>query len=211
MQKNSFINRKFEYINIGVYKYIILLNVLVLFLIQSGFDSIYIYFSIIPNILFRGFNFYRLFTYMFVHSNWNHLIGNMIGLFFFGRAVENALGTKEFLLYYFISGIFSGLLSSILYLILGDFVILIGASGAIFSILLAFAVLYPDAKILLFFVIPIKAPLLVILYGGYELFSQIARLGGNISHLAHLFGLLGGYLYLRIRVKLDPIKVWKSS
>lgn len=156
--------------------------------------------------------YWQIFTYMFLHGNFNHLISNMLGLFFFGFSVEKALGSKEFLLIYFLCGILSGLLS------LGYFVstdnyrtLLIGASGALYSVMLAYAVIYPRANIYIFGILPIPSPLLVLIYAVIEIFTQFTGMQSGIAHFTHLFGFLTAFLYFIIRMGVNPIKVWKNA
>jgi len=125
--------------------------------------------------------------------------------------VERRVGSKEFLMFYLLAGFFSGVVSFVSYLLAGTNVILVGASGAIYGVLLMFAVFYPYARIFVFGLIPVRAPLLVVLYTIIELYSQVFGSGGNVAHLTHLSGLLFAYLYCRIRMRINPIEVFKRT
>jgi Uncharacterized membrane protein (homolog of Drosophila rhomboid) len=149
-------------------------------------------------------------TYLFVHSNVEHILFNMIGLFCFGIMVERAIGSKEFLLLYFFCGILDGLISLLLYYFMGTNVLLIGASGAIYSILLVYAVLFPRSVISIWGIIPVPAPLLVIIYAVIEIGSQFIG-ASNVAHLTHLTGFVLAWLYLVVRMGLHPIKIWKDA
>ena len=93
---------------------------------------------------------------------------------------------------------------------MGVNVMLIGASGALYAVMLLFSVIYPRARILLFGVLPIRAPVLVLLYFCIELFSQVGSYGGGIAHMTHLSGLVFAYLYCLIRLRMNPWRAWFS-
>ncbi len=133
-------------------------------------------------------------TYMFLHSvsdPW-HIIFNMLVLWMFGSEVEKAMGTRRFLTMYFTAGIFAGIFGC---LFTPNNPIL-GASGAIFAVEIAFAMFYPNATII-FFVFPIKAKYLVAIFAGITVFNCLMPTGGNVAHFAHLGGLLYGFLFIR--------------
>jgi len=156
---------------------------------------------------FKEHLFWQPFTYMFMHGGITHLLSNMIGLFFFGLSVEKALGSKEFILLYFISGVFSGLFSVFFYLFTGqEFAVLVGASGALYGILLAYAVIFPRSRIYIWGIIPVPAPILVLVYAGIAFFGQFT--GSNISHMTHLAGFAFSWIYFLIRMGINPIRVW---
>lgn len=148
-------------------------------------------------------------TYMFIHGGFDHILFNMIGLFCFGIGVERALGSREFLLMYFVCGILDGFISLLVYWLAGDYsVLLIGASGAIYSILFVYAVLFPRNKIFIWGILPVPAPLLVIIYAVIEVASQLLGTNAGVAHLTHLTGLGLAWLYLVIRMGMHPIKIW---
>lgn len=155
--------------------------------------------------------YWQFLTYMFVHGSLEHVILNMLCFICFGISIEKAIGSKEFLLFYFLCGILSGALSYLVYKFTNNYyVILIGASGAVYSILFAYAVFFPRSIIYLWWVIPVPAPVMVILYTIIELGSQLFYRNSGIAHLTHLFGFLTAYLYFVIRMGIHPIKVWKG-
>ncbi len=137
-------------------------------------------------------------TYLFVHAGIIHLATNMLGLYLFGTAVENRMGSKSFLLYYLYCGIGAALFSVLLSLVIPQSPV-VGASGAIFGVMVAFAMFWPEAEIFVFPIpFPIKARTLVI---GLALLDLVmARFSSdNIAHEAHIGGLLAGYLFFRIQ------------
>ena len=161
-------------------------------------------------------NYYHMFwqfiTYMFVHGSFTHILFNMLGLLMFGLAVERRMGSSEFLLFYFVCGILSGLASYLVYLATKQYyVFLMGASGALYAVLFAYAVLYPRSIIYIWGLLPVPAPLLVLIYAIFELVDQIFELGQGIAHITHLFGFLMAWLYFLIRTGINPIKIWKNE
>lgn len=160
--------------------------------------------SLMPGAVLQG-AFWQIFSYMFVHSSVSHLLLNMLGLYFFGIQVEKQTGSREFILYYFLTGILAGCLSLGGYLITGTWnVMLMGASASVFAVLLAFATMYPESQIYIWAILPVRAPVLVLVYTAIELFSEIFGVNGSVAHLAHLGGFGFGWLYFVIRFGINP-------
>lgn len=158
--------------------------------------------------------YWQVFTYAYVHdiSSIQHLLFNMLGLFFFGVPVEKAIGSKEFLLLYLLSDLFCGLISFIIYYYTGAWgVFLFGASGCLFTVLLVYAVIYPHAKIFIWGILPIPAPLLIAVYTGIEIADQMLNLRSGVAHMTHLAGFAFAWLYLLIRMNVHPWRVWKNA
>jgi len=132
-------------------------------------------------------------TYMFLHAGVMHLAFNMLALFFFGPRVEERLGSRNFLTLYLISGISGALLS----LIMGPSAAVLGASAAVFGVMLAFAWFWPDAPIHIWGIIPVPARMLVIITTVLSLWSGLGGGGGNVAHFAHLGGYAGAFVYLK--------------
>jgi membrane associated rhomboid family serine protease len=132
-------------------------------------------------------------TYMFLHGDLMHLLFNMLALFFFGPRVEERILSRPFAILYFLSGITGALLS----VIFSPGSPIIGASGGVFGVMLAFAWFWPDEKILIWGVVPVPARVLVILTTLFALWSGFGGVGGGVAHFAHLGGYLGAFLYLR--------------
>ncbi len=157
-------------------------------------------------------------TYMFMHANFSHLFFNMFALWMFGRIVEYDLGSKRFLTYYLVCGVGAGLIqlavnyvevSSLLaqgYMSVPRFTT-VGASGAVFGLLLAYGMLHPNNVIMLMFPpIALKAKWFVVIYGVLELMGGVASSGSNVAHFAHLGGMLFGFVLLRYWKKNN--KIW---
>ena len=160
-------------------------------------------------VLARGW-VWQFFTYMFVHdlNNITHLLFNMLALFIFGRQVEQRIGSREFLLFYIVTGMLAGIFSFFAYLFTGNlWISLVGASGAIFAVQLAFAVFFPHAIIYIWGILPLRAPLMVLGFTGLQVVFMITGSGGNVAHVTHLAGFAFGWLYFLARFGVDP---WKA-
>jgi membrane associated rhomboid family serine protease len=142
-------------------------------------------------------------TYMFVHGDFWHLLFNMLGLFFFGPPVEERLGSKDFLRYYIICGLIGG---AALAFIFAPNSMLIGASGAMFAIMLAFAMFWPDMPIYIFGIFPVQAKWLVIIYAVASMLFMMNP-ADNTAHWAHLGGFAVGFIYLKFGSSLgSPVE-----
>ncbi len=135
-------------------------------------------------------------TYMFVHGGFMHVFMNMLALFFFGPPLEQKWGSRFFLRFYLATGLGAAAFSVLLYSLTGP-TIMVGASGAIFGILVAFALNWPDAKIYLYFVFPVPAKWFVAALGAFTLLSTVQGSADGVAHWAHLGGLVTGFVYLR--------------
>ena len=152
---------------------------------------------------------WQLVTYMFLHGGWLHVIFNLLGLWMFAGDLEELWGGKAFLRYYLIAGIGAGISIAVMnYMVASRYGLspmmpyaptTIGASGAIFGLLLAYGLTWPNRQVLLYFVVPVKIKYLLVIFGLLEFFGTLsgtAGTGGNVSHVGHLGGLLSGFLYL---------------
>lgn len=147
----------------------------------------------VPGFLTRP---WTVFTYMFVHGGFMHLFMNMLALFFFGPPLEQKWGSRFFLRFYLATGLGGAAFSVLLYSLTGP-TIMVGASGAIFGLLVAFALNWPDAKIFLYFVFPVPAKWFVAGLGVLTLLSTVQGSTDGVAHWAHLGGLVTGFVYLR--------------
>lgn len=156
-----------------------------------------------------GFHIWQLVTYAFLHGSFQHILFNMLGLYMFGGTIERAFGARQFTIYYFTCAVVAAVaqLLVVQYFTHG-FYPTIGASGAIFGVLLAFGMLYPHQKVIMLYLpIPMPAWLFVILYAALELFLGVTGTQAGVAHFAHLGGMLGGYVliqYWRGRLPWKP-------
>ncbi len=139
---------------------------------------------------------WQLFTYLFMHANFWHIFLNMFALWMFGMELENIWGSKKFMGYYLMCGIGAGLANLLIAPLFTSIGPTIGASGAVYGVLIAFAMLFPDRPIYLYFLFPIKAKYFVAVYVIIEILSVGSNSG--IAHVAHLGGGLIGFIYLLI-------------
>lgn len=142
---------------------------------------------------------WQLFTYLFLHSlgSFSHILFNMLSLWMFGSAVEQSWGTRRFLQYYFICGIGAGVCVVAANMLFGDpYQRVIGASGAIYGLLLAFGMMFPNQTVMMSFLFPIKAKYMVMIFGAIAFLSSFEG-GGTVSNLAHLGGMLFGFIYMK--------------
>ncbi len=219
------LRRPFRYTYSNATLMIIALNVLV-YLFLSLMPGLKVYLALNAVLTVKYHMVWQPFTYMFVHGNFSHLFFNMLGLFFFGIGTEKAMGSKEFVLMYFVCGIVSGICSLLVYYLMSLNVMravglnmalalrytptLVGASGAIYSMLLAYAVIFPRSRIFIWGIIPVPAPILVLAYAVIELGSQFVG-SSNVAHLTHLFGFGAAWLYFVVRMGIHPIRVWREA
>ena len=182
-----------------VVKNLMILNALIWLagLLLPQVDEVLIGYGALYNVLSPNFYSWQVVTYMFLHGSFSHLFFNMFAMWMFGRTLEYDLGSKRFLTYYMVCGIGAGLIQMLVCLLTGSDVQTVGASGAVFGILLSFGMLHPNNVIMLMFPpIPLKAKWFVIIYGALELMYGV-RGGDSIAHFAHLGGMLWGFLLLR--------------
>ncbi|HVO33714.1 MAG TPA: rhomboid family intramembrane serine protease [Elusimicrobiota bacterium] len=166
-----------------------------------------------PVMVLRHHWWWQIVTYMFLHGGLFHWLFNMFILWMFGRELETRWGTTEFVRFYFICGIGAAL--SVLAVSPHSFSPTIGSSGAVFGLLIAFAMVFPNAVMYLYFVIPVKAWQAAALFAVIEFFAALEGGGNGLGRFAHLGGMLTGYLYLRYSWELSrrfslPWRSWQN-
>jgi len=169
----------------------------------EGWNFWLLYLGLVPRYVEHGF-IWQPFTYLFLHGGIWHLVINMFVLWMFGRDVERAWGQRRFYTYYFLCGVGAGIINVVVKVAMDPggtgtaLVPTIGASGAIFGVLLAAAVMFPHQRVFLFpFPVAITMRVFVLVMGIIEFFGTLGAGGDNVSHICHLGGMLVGYLYLR--------------
>ncbi len=209
----NILHKKFSYSFNYATLIIVAVNVAAFILTGSGRNANFQYlFGLQPVLFTRAHYYWQLLTYMFMHGSWSHLLGNMIGLLFFGVYIERQLGSKEFLLFYLLCGILCGAASLAIYLAAGFYgVLLVGASGAVYAVLLLFAVIFPRATVFIMGIVPAPAPLLVAIYAGIAVFEQVFGMNQGVAHMTHLSGFAAAWIYCLVRYGVNPIKVWKNA
>jgi membrane associated rhomboid family serine protease len=166
--------------------------------------DIILFFGLEPRRVIGGLELWRPITYMFLHAGLFHILFNMLALWMFGVELERMWGSRYFLKYYFVCGLGAAATMLVLPVLPVPafaglyYAVTVGASGAIYGILLAFALYFPNRPIIMFFVFPVPARYAVMIMGGIALLSSMGGTGG-VAHAAHLGGLIAGYLFLRGR------------
>jgi membrane associated rhomboid family serine protease len=145
----------------------------------------------------KYFKPHQFITYMFMHADLMHILFNMLGVYMFGSILENIWGPKRFLNYYILCGLGAAALQLAISTFNDQYTILLGASGSVFGLLLAFAMMFPNTELQLYFVIPVKAKYLVIGYALFELYNGFFAYD-NVAHFAHLGGLIVGIIIMLI-------------
>jgi len=188
----------------------IMISCVVVFLYQlisrgiTGRSEINLILGLIPVLVWKKFFIWQLFTYAFLHGGIFHLFFNMFALWMFGCELERHWGTRVFVKYALVTGIGAGICTVIVSPNLA--VPTIGASGLVYGILLAYGLLFPNRLIYLYFLFPIKAKYFVLIFGALELYASWSGSSDNIAHLAHLGGMLFGFVYLRYHSLLSDLR-----
>ena len=181
-----------------------------MFLVMPFMPSVTRALTLVPAAVLHG-RVWHVVTYMFLHGSLAHIFFNMLALWMFGTELERLWGTPFFVRYYFATGIVAGL-STVLFAMAPMTLTAnlygsgtIGASGAIYGLLLAYGLTFPDRLLMLFLVFPVPAKYAVMIFGGIELFLSASDIGGGVAHITHLGGLAAGYVLLRGR-RFRPIE-----
>jgi membrane associated rhomboid family serine protease len=175
----------------------------VMFFATTFFRTLVPVLGLVPGLVVGRLWVWQVATYMFLHGGLFHILFNMLALWMFGAELERIWGTKYFLKFYFVSGIGAGVLTVLFSLMPFGFAqqlqqsIVIGASGAVYALLLAYAIYFPDRPIYMYFVFPIPARIFVLIIGVIAFYSSLAETGGGIASATHLGGLAVGYAYLK--------------
>ena len=184
--------------------------------LREGLGLVDYWLSFVPGIAISDLQIWRFVSYMFLHAGLFHIGMNMFILWMFGSQVEALWGRRNFLIYYFVCGIGAAVVYGLFNLFgMSAYTPMLGASGAVYGLLLAYGLSFPDNIILVFFVLPMKAKYAVVLFGLIE-FLSIPQ-GGSVAHLAHLGGMLTGFIFLQITTPgmarrgggFDPAGAWR--
>jgi len=191
---------------------LIILNIVVYLLQQATGNQLVVPFALwtfggegMPS----NFHLWQLVTYGFLHGNTAHIFFNMLALYMFGSDIERLWGSRRYVVYYFACVVSAGIVQLFISSLMGaGSYPIIGASGGVFGLLLAFGMMFPQRMVMLLFPpIPMRAWVLVLVYGAIELFMGVTGTQTGVAHFAHLGGMLGGYLliqYWRGRLPMRP-------
>ena len=190
-------------------KILLILNIIVFLLVEiSGmqFELFYSNFGLVPAKVWSSFMIWQPITYLFLHGGFIHLLFNMFVLWMFGKDLENQWGYIPFLKYYFACGIGAGIATSIFGW--GSFTPVIGASGAIYGLLLAYGLTYPNRLVYLYGIFPIKVKFMVIGMGVIAFFASMTSTNSTVSHITHIAGMVVGLIYLQSKLNFKNLKLW---
>lgn len=184
-------------------------------------SPIFQWFGLVPNRVIQQFTIWQFFTYMFLHSpSVFHVLFNMLILWMFGSELEGRWGSRFFLIYYFVCGVGAAVIYSvavlIYYFITNDYLPLmapvVGASGAVFGLLLAYGIVFGERDIYFMMIFPMKAKYFALILGGVELVTLLnSGFSGQVANLAHLGGLISGFLFLTFYTRWKSRSVRKST
>lgn len=206
-------------------KYLIIINVVIWVFFQIILEgyifpdmNLTLWFGLVPQYIFLKFFVWQFGSYMFLHdtSNIMHLVLNMFTLWWIGSELEQKWGSKNFLSYYLTCGVGAGVIYFIgvlaYYFISGHVTPLqipvVGASGAIFGLMLAYGILFGERQLLFMFIFPMKAKFFILILGAIELVMLMSQGigGGKVANLAHLGGIIAGFIYLTVWAKREKRK-----
>ena len=214
-------NNPFNRLNIGfntslpeAVKFLIILNIIIFIITEIlGFKFIFFeLFGLIPRLSWESYKIWQPLTYIFLHSGFFHILINMLVLWMFGRELEYRWGKNKFLLYYLFTGVGSGILT-ILYNPY-SIIPIVGASGAIYGILIAYTLIYPNRTVYIYGIFPMQIKFMMILLGLTALFASLTQTNSSISHITHLGGILVGFIFLKwnnIKRIFPKIKVYEEK
>jgi membrane associated rhomboid family serine protease len=188
------------------------------YLVQLLFGNLITrYFSLTPFLVVERFYFWQFFTYMFLHDRGDllHLLFNMLSLFMFGCELERHWGGRRFFNYYCLTGLGAGLC---VFLVPSNYLTsTLGASGAVYGVLLAYGLTFPDRILYMYMLFPLPAKYFVMIIGGIVFLTALASSNSGVSNAAHLGGMAFGYVYLkkfqkrRLRSRTDPLSWIKEA
>ncbi|MCS5651393.1 MAG: rhomboid family intramembrane serine protease [Candidatus Marinimicrobia bacterium] len=185
-------------------KLLVSVNLIIFFLqtISGKEHLLFDLFGLVPQAIWSDFMIWQPFTYLFFHGNIWHVLINMFVLWMFGSELENSWGRKNFIKYYFITGIGAGMVTCLFNL--QSNIPVVGASGAVYGILLAYGLSFPNRTVYLYGLIPTKSIWFVIAIGILAFFSSFQQMT-QVSHLTHISGMAIGYVFLKRRWRLNDI------
>jgi membrane associated rhomboid family serine protease len=209
----NILRRPIKYSHYNATIILIVANILVFLFGFVDNQRILVYAYLIPAYVLQAGWWWQVVTYMFVHAGWAHIFFNMLALFLFGIQLEQRMGSTEFLLYYFVCGIGAGIVTVFFNNATGQGMIpVVGASGAIYGLLLAFGVCYPEQTVLMNFLFTIKAKYMVAIYAAIALYSSLG-VNSGVSNIAHLGGMVVGFVYLKSGMRSRQVRLpdWRGA
>ena len=188
-------------------KLLLIINISVYILIElSGYkNTLFQMFGLVPISVIQEFKFWQTITYLFIHGGFLHIFFNMFVLWMFGKDLEVDWGKKQFIIFYFLCGIGSGAITTLMSMT--SFIPIVGASGAIYGMLVAYGFTYPNRMVYLYGIFPIKVKYMVLGLGIIAFLASVSTSQSSISHITHLSGMMIALLYI-IYTKWKNVKLW---
>ena len=200
-------NRPFISTPSGI-KFLLIANIVIFILLELSGEKNFLFssFGLVPNLVWQKFKIWQLFTYLFIHGDLLHILLNMFMLWVCGQDLENQWGKKDFFLFYFICGIGAGFITVLFNI--HSITPIVGASGAIYGLLIAYGFTYPNRILLLYGLFPVKAKYVVLGFGFVAFIASFSANQSNISHITHLSGMIIGFIFICFNLNWNGIKVW---
>lgn len=189
-------------------KLLLMINIAVFILMElSGQKNIlFQMFGLVPLSVVQEYKLWQTFTYLFIHGGFIHILFNMFVLWMFGKDLEIDWGRNEFLIFYFICGICSGFIT--VFANINSTVVIVGASGAIYGVLVAYGFTYPNRMVYLYGVFPLKVKYVVLGFGVIAFFASLSASQSKVSHITHLSGMIIGIIYILFNFRWKNIRLW---
>ena len=189
-------------------KLLLIINIAVFILMElSGEKSLlFQMFGLIPRAVLQEYKLWQTFTYLFIHGGFIHILFNMFVLWMFGKDLEVDWSKNEFLIFYFVCGIGSGLIT--VFTSMNSFVPIVGASGAIYGILVAYGFTYPNRMVYLYGIFSLKVKYMVLGLGIMAFFASLSASQSSVSHITHLSGMVIGFFYIIFNYKWKDVRLW---
>ena len=189
-------------------KLLLIMNIAVFILMEiSGQKNIlFQIFGLVPRAVFQEYKLWQTLTYLFIHGGFIHILFNMFVLWMFGKDLEIDWGKNEFLIFYFVCGIGAGLITVLISM--NSFVPIVGASGAIYGVLVAYGFTYPNRIVYLYGLFPLKVKYLILGLGLIAFFASLSAAQSSVSHITHLSGMIIGIIYILFNFRWKKIRLW---
>ena len=191
-------------------KFIIVCNIFVFLIIQTFVSQSFIYNSLSLQ-SYESFQLWQPMTYLFLHGSFWHLFVNMFMLWMFGRSLQSKWGISRFVKYYFFIGIGSGLLTIFYHFIIGTSCRLIGASGAVYGVIVAYALMHPNRKVYLFGILEIKVKFMMLIFVLSDFIGLFSSSSSNVSYITHISGLFLGIILLARKQIVASFNLWRIN
>ena len=166
-------------------------------------------FGLVPRAVLQEYRLWQTFTYLFLHGGWIHILFNMLVLWMFGKDLEMDWGKNEFLIFYFVCGIGSGLITVLANI--NSPIVIVGASGSIYGVLVAYGFTYPNRTVYLYGVFPLKVKYVVLGFGVIAFVASLSITQSKVSHITHLAGMIIGIIYILFNFRWKNIRLWYTK